>query len=96
MKKHLLHQRFLAFFLIGTSIASAQRIVRRTNVVRDGNRQTFHNKDLIIEVDRTTAIRDRSERLITISSFTVTSNWTSLGHLASRSEREYGYTRTDP
>jgi imidazolonepropionase-like amidohydrolase len=76
MKNYFSCITVFAAFLTISSVASAQQIIVRTSTMLDGKGQILHNKDLVIEGDHISAIRDRSGRAdYDLSAFTVTPGW---------------------
>jgi len=69
-------KKFLAFLLIVSGVASAQRIVLRTGTMLDGKGNVLHNKDLVIEGDRIVGIQNRSGHAdYDLSGLTVMPGW---------------------
>lgn len=65
-----------ALFLTFLASVGAQQLILRTSTVLDGKGQVLHNKDLVIEAGRITAVRDRGGRSdYDLSGFTVTPGW---------------------
>lgn len=68
--------RVLAASLFVSFISAAQPVVVRTSTILDGKGNVLRNKDLVIDGDRISAIRDRTGRAdYDLSGLTVVPGW---------------------